>query len=69
MKQVSAPLRAIRLRRGGSALAVMARNEGMAAKGSTRKKIELSASSEKHTMGAVLNWFNAAAAGLVQIIS
>jgi hypothetical protein len=59
----------MRLRRAGSAFAVMARNEGMAAKGSTRKKIELTASSEKRTMGAVLNSFNAIAAGLVQITS
>ena len=53
MKQVRAPLRAMRLRRAGSAPSVMARNEGMAAKGSTRKKMELSASTEKRTSGAV----------------
>jgi hypothetical protein len=47
----------------------MAKKEGIAAKGSTRKKIELSASTEKRTMGAVLNSFNASEAGLVQIIS
>ena len=52
---------------GGSALSVMARNEGMAAKGSTRKKTELSASSEKRTMGAWLSWFKASAAGLVKL--
>ena len=68
MKQVSAPLRAIRLRRAASALPVIARNEGIAANGSTRKKIELSASTEKRTSGAVLNSFSAVAAGLVQII-
>jgi hypothetical protein len=68
MKQVSAPLRAIRLRRTGSALSVMARKAGMAAKGSTRKKIELSASTAKRTHGTVLNSLNASA-GLVQITS
>jgi len=52
MKQVIAPLRAIRLRRAASALSVMARNDGMAANGSTRKKMELSASNEKRTIGA-----------------
>ena len=52
MKQVSAALRAMRLRRSASRSAVMARNDGMAAKGSTRKKMELSASTEKRTMGA-----------------
>ena len=55
MKAVSAPLRAMRLRRAWSALAVMARNDGMAAKGSTRKKMELNASNEKRTMGARVN--------------
>jgi hypothetical protein len=45
----------------------MARNEGMAAKGSTRKKIELSASTEKRTRGAVLSALNATSAGFVQI--
>jgi hypothetical protein len=50
------------------ALSVMARNEGIAAKGSTRKKIELSASTEKRTSGAWLNSFNAISAGLVQIM-
>ena len=59
----------MRLRRAGSALSVMARNDGMAAKGSTRKKIELSASTEKRTQGALLSSFNAASAGLVQITS
>ena len=54
MKQVSEPLRAMRLRRRGSACCVMARNEGIAANGSTRKKMELSASTEKRTMGAWL---------------
>ena len=60
-------MRAMRLRRGGSALSVMARNEGMAAKGSTRKKMELSASREKRTKGSVRSAFNAVSAGLVQI--
>jgi hypothetical protein len=46
----------------------MARKEGMAAKGSTRKKMELSASRLKRTRGARLNSFNATAAGLVQIM-
>jgi len=69
MKQVSAPLRAMRLRRVGSALSVMARNEGIAAKGSTRKKMELRASTEKRTKGAVRSSFNATSAGLVQITS
>jgi hypothetical protein len=53
------------LRRAGSALSVIARNDGIAANGSTRKKIELSASSEKRTIGAWLNSFNAVVAGLV----
>ena len=57
MKQVSAPLRAIRLRRAGSAPSVIAKNDGIAANGSTRKKIELSASTEKRTSGAVLSSF------------
>src|SRR5208283_2511765 len=64
MKQVIAPLRAIRLRRAASALSVMARKDGMAAKGSTRKKMELSASSEKRTMGAWLSSLIASAAEL-----
>jgi hypothetical protein len=37
------------------------------ANGSTRKKIELSARTEKRTIGAVLNAFNATSAGFVQI--
>jgi hypothetical protein len=57
------------LRRDGSALSVIARKDGIAAKGSTRKKIELRASSEKRTIGAVLKAFKAVSAGLVQIIS
>ena len=68
IKHVNAPVRAIRRRRLGSALSVMARNAGMAAKGSTRKKIELSASTEKRTSGAALNSFKAIPAGLLQII-
>lgn len=67
MKHVSAPLRAMRLRRGASAVCVMARKEGIAANGSTRKKIELNASSEKRTIGAWLNSFRAVVAGFVQI--
>jgi len=47
-----------------SALLVMAKNDGMAAKGSTRKKMELSASNEKRTMGAWLSSFRASAAEL-----
>jgi hypothetical protein len=62
-------LRAIRCRRAGSALSVIARNEGIAANGSTRKKIELSASNEKRTMGAVLNSVNAVSAVFVKITS
>jgi hypothetical protein len=46
----------------------MARNDGMAAKGSTRKKMELSASSEKRTMGARLISVRAISAGLVKNI-
>ena len=69
MKQVMAALRAIRLRRAGSALSVMAKKEGMAAKGSTRKKIELSARTEKRTKGALLSSFSATSAGLVKITS
>ena len=64
MKQVIAPLRAIRLRRTGSARPVIARNDGIAANGSTRKKIELSASNEKRTIGDWLRSFNAVVAGL-----
>jgi hypothetical protein len=44
----------------------MARNDPMAAKGSTRKKMELSASTEKRTMGAVRISFKATWAGFVQ---
>ncbi len=69
MKQVIAPLRAMRLRRTGSALCVIARNDGMAANGSTRKKMELNASSEKRTQGTLFSSLNAASAGLVQITS
>jgi hypothetical protein len=46
----------------------MAKNEGIAAKGSTRKKIELSAKTEKRTSGAWLNSCNAISAGFVQIM-
>ena len=49
MKQVNAPRSAIRFRRRASAPVVMARKVGIAASGSTRKKIELSASTEKLT--------------------
>jgi hypothetical protein len=49
IKVVNAPLRAVRFRRAESEPAVMARKVGSAANGSTRKKIELSASSEKRT--------------------
>ena len=66
IKAVNAPLRAIRLRLAGSALCVMARNDGMAANGSTRKKMELSASNEKRTMGARLISVRAISAGLVK---
>ena len=59
MKQVSAPLRAMRLRRWPSEPTVIARNDPMAANGSTRKKMELSASTEKRTSGARLSSFNA----------
>ena len=61
--------RAIRFRRAASALSVIAINEGIAANGSTRKKIELNASTEKRTSGARLSSFSAIAAGLVQITS
>jgi hypothetical protein len=57
------------LRRGGSALSVIAKKDGIAAKGSTRKKIELRASSEKRTIGAELKAFKAVSAGLVKSIS
>jgi len=66
MKHVSAPLRAIRFRRTASALSVIARNEGIAANGSTRKKTELNASSENRTIGDWLRSFRAVVAGLVQ---
>ncbi len=69
MKHVIAPLRAIRLRRTGSALCVIARNDGIAANGSTRKKMELSASNEKRTIGARLISVRATSAGLVQSTS
>src|SRR5438477_176747 len=46
MKQVMAARLAMRRRRPVSAPAVMARNEGTAAKGSTKKKMELKAMSE-----------------------
>jgi hypothetical protein len=46
---VSAPLRAMRFRRAESDPSVIARKVGSAANGSTRKKMELSASSEKRT--------------------
>jgi hypothetical protein len=49
-KQVHAARRAILRRRGCSESAVMARNDGMAANGSTRKKMELNATNE--------NWSN-----------
>jgi len=38
-KHVNAPLRAVPLRRFASQVSVIARNEGIAANGSTRKKI------------------------------
>jgi hypothetical protein len=60
MKQVNAPLRAMFLRRAWSTPLVMARNDGMVAKGSTRKKMELNASRENRTMGAELISFSAA---------
>ena len=44
----------------------MARNDGMAANGSTRKKMELSASKEKRTIGAWLSSLKAVSAGFVQ---
>ena len=47
-----------RFRRAASAPSVIARNDGIAANGSTRKKIELNASTEKRTTGAVLSSFN-----------
>jgi hypothetical protein len=40
----------------------------MAANGSTRKKIELNANTEKRTRGAVRSSFNAISAGLVQFM-
>jgi len=46
----------------------MARNDGIAAKGLERKKIDPSASTEKRTIGARLISFKAIVAGLVQII-
>ncbi len=49
MRQVSAPRRAMRCWRFLSAPSVMARKAGMAAKGSTRKKMELTAKTEKRT--------------------
>ena len=49
MKQVSEAFHAMRRRRAGSTPEVMAMKEGMAAKGSTRKKMELSARSENLT--------------------
>ena len=58
---------AMRLRRSGLALPVIARNEGMAAKGSTKKKMELSASTENRTRGAVLSALKATSAGFDQI--
>ena len=67
MKQVREAFRAMRFRRGGSALSVIARKDGIAAKGSTRKKIELSASTAKCTHGTLVNSVNAAVAGLVKI--
>ena len=48
-KAVSEALRAVRTRRAGVSPSVTARKVGRAAKGSTRKKIELSASKEKRT--------------------
>jgi hypothetical protein len=48
-KAVSEALRAVRTRRELSWSAVTARKVGSAAKGSTRKKIELSASNENRT--------------------
>jgi len=54
MKHVNAAFRAILFRRTASTLCVIARKDGIAAKGSTRKKIELSASTENRTSGAVL---------------
>ena len=67
MNVVSAPLRAMLLRRRRSALCVMARNDGIAANGSTRKKMELKASSEKRTIGAVLISVNACVAGFTSM--
>jgi hypothetical protein len=49
IKQVSDALAAMRFRRFASDPAVIARNAGIAANGSTRKKIELSASTENRT--------------------
>jgi len=69
MKHVSAAFRAIRFRRSASALSVIAINEGIAANGSTRKKMELNASTEKRTIGARLSSLNATAAGFVQVTS
>ena len=69
IQAVNEPLRAIRLRRSGVMLPVIARKEGIVANGSTRKKIELSANTEKRTSGAWLNSFNAVCAGLVHITS
>ncbi len=66
MKQVSAALRAMRLRRAASSCSVMARNDPIAANGSTRKKIELSASTQKCTHGAVRSSLNAVWAGLAR---
>jgi len=49
MKHVNEAFNAILLRRFASAPEVMAINEGMAANGSTRKKIELKARTENRT--------------------
>jgi len=68
IKHVRAPLRAMRLRRAASPPSVIARNDPIAANGSTRKKIELSASTLKRTSGAWLSSCNAISAGLVHII-
>ena len=67
MKQVSAPLRAMRLRRAGSALGGNRQKRADGRKGIDQKEDGAEApAAEKRTIGAWLNSFNAAAAGLVQ---
>jgi len=63
-KQVIAPLRAMRLRRVGSHACRDREERRIAANGSTRKKMELSARTEKRTIGDWPRSFNACAAGL-----